>query len=74
MTTKHEQSAVIDAQEWLASLPQETQLNTLSTQIFKENLITRNPTEISVAFTNCVDQEAWTKPQHTYGGRGALRE
>ena len=61
MTTKHEQSAVIDAQEWLASLPQETQLNTLSTQIFKENLVTQNPTEISVAFTNCVDQEAWTK-------------
>ena len=61
VTTQHEQSAVLDGQEWLSSLPQETQLKTLSTQILKENLVTRNPTEISVAFTNCVEQEAWTK-------------
>jgi hypothetical protein len=61
VTTQHEQSAVIDAQEWLSSLSQETQLNTLSTQIFKENLITRNPTEISIAFTDCIKQKAWEK-------------
>tara|TARA_B100000965_G_C19483554_1_gene709716 strand:- start:149 stop:1054 length:906 start_codon:yes stop_codon:yes gene_type:complete len=61
VTTQHEQSAVLDGQEWMSSLPQETQLKTLSTQILKENLVTRNPTEISVAFTNCVEQEAWTK-------------
>tara|TARA_Y100001968_G_C19415698_1_gene748887 strand:+ start:792 stop:1700 length:909 start_codon:yes stop_codon:yes gene_type:complete len=61
MTTQHEQSAVIDAQEWLSSLPQETQLKTLSTQILKEQWIAKNPTELSLAFTDCIKQKAWEK-------------
>ena len=61
MTTQHEQSAVLEAQEWLASLPQEIQLKTLSTQILKEHWIAKNPTELSLAFTDCIKQKAWEK-------------
>ena len=61
VTTQHEQSAVLEAQEWLASLPQEIQLKTLSTQILKEHWIAKNPTELSLAFTDCIKQKAWEK-------------
>ncbi len=61
VTTQHEQSAVLETQEWFASLPQEIQLKTLSTQILKEHWIAKNPTELSLAFTDCIKQKAWEK-------------
>ena len=42
MTTKHEISATVDAQNWLSTLPREIQIKTLSTQILKEHWLTKN--------------------------------
>ena len=61
MTTLQEKTATIEAQEWLSSLPQETQLKTLSTQILKEQWMAKNPKELSLAFTDCIKQKAWEK-------------
>ena len=61
MTTLIEQKATLEAQDWLASLPKETQLKTLSTQILKEHWVAKNPTELSLAFTDCIKQKAWEK-------------
>ena len=61
VTTQHEQSALLEAEEWLASLPTETQIKTMSTQVLKEQLIARNPTELSIAFADCIKQKAWEK-------------
>ena len=61
MTTKHEQSATLEAKNWLSSLPRDIQLKTLSTQILKEHWTTKNSSALSSAFVDCFKQKAWEK-------------
>ena len=61
MTTKHEQNATIEAQSWLSSLPRDTQIKTLSTQILKEHWTTKNSAALSTALVDCFKQKAWEK-------------
>ena len=61
MTTKHEQSAILEAKNWLSSLPRDIQLKTLSTQILKEHWTTKNSSALSSAFVDCFKQKAWEK-------------
>ena len=61
MTTKHEISATVDAQNWLSTLPREIQIKTLSTQILKEHWLTKNPSALSSALIDCFKQKAWEK-------------
>ena len=58
MTTKHEQSATLEAKNWLSSLPRDIQLKTLSTQILKEHWTTKNSSALSSAFVDCFKQKA----------------
>lgn len=61
MTTKHEISATVDAQNWLSTLPREIQIKTLSTQILKEHWLTKNSSALSIALIDCFKQKAWEK-------------
>ena len=61
MTTKHEISATVDAQNWLSTLPREIQIKTLSTQILKEHWLTKNSSALSMALIDCFKQKAWEK-------------
>jgi len=61
VTTKHEQNATIEAQSWLSSLPRDTQIKTLSTQILKEHWTTKNSAALSIALVDCFKQKAWEK-------------
>ena len=61
MTTKHEISATLDAQNWLSTLPREIQIKTLSTQILKEHWLTKNSSALSMALIDCFKQKAWEK-------------
>ena len=61
MTTKHEQTATLEAKNWLSSLPRDIQLKTLSTQILKEHWTTKNSSALSSAFVDCFKQKAWEK-------------
>ena len=61
MTTQHEQSATLEAKNWLSSLPRDIQLKTLSTQILKEHWTTKNSSALSSAFVDCFKQKAWEK-------------
>jgi|TARA_B100001989_G_scaffold251496_1_gene230841 hypothetical protein len=61
VTTKHEISATVDAQNWLSTLPREIQIKTLSTQILKEHWLTKNSSALSMALIDCFKQKAWEK-------------
>jgi len=61
VTTKHEISATVDAQNWLSTLPREIQIKTLSTQILKEHWLTKNSSALSIALIDCFKQKAWEK-------------
>ena len=61
MTTQHEQSATLEAKNWLSSLPRDIQLKTLSTQILKEHWTTKNSPALSAALVDCLKQKAWEK-------------
>ena len=61
MTTKHEISATVDAQNWLSTLPREIQIKTLSTQILKEHWLTKNSSALSIALIDCFKLKAWEK-------------
>lgn len=61
MTTQHEQSATLEAKNWLSSLPRDIQLKTLSTQILKEHWTTKNSSALSSALVDCFKQKAWEK-------------
>ena len=61
MTTQHEQSATLEAKNWLSSLPRDIQLKTLSTQILKEHWLTKNSSALSSALVDCFKQKAWEK-------------
>ena len=61
MTTKHEISATVDAQNWLSTLPREIQIKTLSTQILKEHWLTKNSSALSIALIDCFKHKAWEK-------------
>ena len=61
MNTLHEKTATIEAQSWLSSLPRDTQIKTLSTQILKEHWTTKNSAALSTALVDCFKQKAWEK-------------
>ena len=61
MTTQHEITAKVDAQNWLSTLPREIQIKTLSTQILKEHWLTKNSSALSSALIDCFKQKAWEK-------------
>ena len=61
MTTQHEITATVDAQNWLSTLPREIQIKTLSTQILKEHWLTKNSSALSSALIDCFKQKAWEK-------------
>ena len=61
MNTLHEKTATIEAQTWLSSLPRDTQIKTLSTQILKEHWTTKNSAALSTALVDCFKQKAWEK-------------
>ena len=61
VTTTHEITATIEGQKWLATLPRDIQIKTLSTQILKEHWLTKNSSALSSALVDCFKQKAWEK-------------
>ena len=58
VTTTHEITATIEGQKWLATLPRDIQIKTLSTQILKEHWLTKNSSALSSALVDCFKQKA----------------